>query len=114
MVGEKKMLVYDDVSTHEKVKIFDKKIEAPPHYDSFAVEAEGGLQDSIFMAGTHHLSWRFGHSHDRSPDLACANSGDANGAVTRSAVGPDSEPRSVPRWKPSGEESGHDSGQYVA
>ena len=35
-VGSKKMLVYDDISTNEKIKIFDKGIEAPPYYDSYA------------------------------------------------------------------------------
>lgn len=36
IVGSKKMLVYDDISQNEKIKIFDKGIEAPPYYDSFA------------------------------------------------------------------------------
>lgn len=30
------MLVYDDLQTTEKVKIYDKRIEIPPHYDTFA------------------------------------------------------------------------------
>ncbi|NIR51880.1 Gfo/Idh/MocA family oxidoreductase [candidate division KSB1 bacterium] len=36
VVGSKKMLVYDDVQTNEKIKLFDKRVEAPPHYDTFA------------------------------------------------------------------------------
>ncbi|RMD86754.1 MAG: gfo/Idh/MocA family oxidoreductase [Calditrichaeota bacterium] len=36
IVGTKKMLVYDDVQSNEKIKIFDKGIDAPPHYDTFA------------------------------------------------------------------------------
>lgn len=36
VVGSKKMLVYDDIETNEKIKIFDKGVEAPPHYDTFA------------------------------------------------------------------------------
>jgi len=36
IVGTKKMLVYDDIQTNEKIKIFDKGIEVPPHYDTFA------------------------------------------------------------------------------
>jgi len=36
IVGSKKMLVYDDISQNEKIKIFDKGVEAPPYYDSFA------------------------------------------------------------------------------
>lgn len=35
-VGQKGMLVYDDLQTTEKVKIYDKRIEIPPHYDTFA------------------------------------------------------------------------------
>jgi len=30
------MLVYDDIETQEKIKIYDKGVDAPPHYDSFA------------------------------------------------------------------------------
>jgi len=35
-VGSKRMIVYDDVATHEKIKIYDARVEVPPHYDSFA------------------------------------------------------------------------------
>ena len=34
-VGNKKMLVYDDIEPTEKIRIYDKRIETPPHYDSF-------------------------------------------------------------------------------
>ncbi len=34
-VGSKRMLVYDDLETNEKVKIYDKRVEKPPHYDTF-------------------------------------------------------------------------------
>ncbi len=34
-VGSKKMLVYDDTEPLEKIKIYDKRVEAPPYYDSF-------------------------------------------------------------------------------
>jgi predicted dehydrogenase len=36
IVGSKRMIVYDDVETLEKIKIFDARVERPPHYDSFA------------------------------------------------------------------------------
>lgn len=36
IVGTKKMLVYDDISPNEKIKIYDKGVEIPPHYDTFA------------------------------------------------------------------------------
>lgn len=35
-VGSKKMLVYDDTQPNEKLKIYDKRVEAPPYYDTFA------------------------------------------------------------------------------
>ncbi|MDH3426233.1 MAG: Gfo/Idh/MocA family oxidoreductase, partial [Acidimicrobiia bacterium] len=34
-IGDNKMLVYDDVSPIEKIRIFDKRVEGPRHYDSF-------------------------------------------------------------------------------
>jgi predicted dehydrogenase len=34
-VGTKKMLVYDDVEPLEKIKIYDKRVELPPHYETF-------------------------------------------------------------------------------
>ena len=36
IVGSRKMLVYDDIEAQEKIKIFDKGVEAPPYYDTFA------------------------------------------------------------------------------
>ena len=30
------MIVYDDVEPLEKIKIYDTRVEAPPHYDTFA------------------------------------------------------------------------------
>src|SRR5881392_608324 len=36
IVGSKRMIVYDDVAPLEKIKIFDTRVEVPPHYDSFA------------------------------------------------------------------------------
>ncbi len=35
-VGTKRMLVYDDLEPNEKIKIYDKRVDAPPHYDTFA------------------------------------------------------------------------------
>jgi predicted dehydrogenase len=35
-VGSKRMLVYNDIEPMEKIKIYDKRIETPPHYDTFA------------------------------------------------------------------------------
>jgi predicted dehydrogenase len=36
IVGSKKMIVYDDNQLLEKVKIYDKRVEIPPHYNTFA------------------------------------------------------------------------------
>lgn len=36
IVGSKRMIVYDDMEPLDKIKIYDKRVEAPPHYDSFA------------------------------------------------------------------------------
>lgn len=35
IVGTKKMLVYDDVSANEKIRIYDRGVDGPRHYDSF-------------------------------------------------------------------------------
>lgn len=35
-VGRKKMLVYDDLEPIEKIKVYDKRVEIPPHYDTYA------------------------------------------------------------------------------
>jgi predicted dehydrogenase len=45
VVGSRKMLVYDDVSTLEKIRVYDKGVSVPPHYDNF---------------GEFSLSYRFG------------------------------------------------------
>ena len=36
IVGSKRMIVYDDVSPLEKIRIYDARVERPPHYDTFA------------------------------------------------------------------------------
>lgn len=36
IVGSRRMIVYDDVTPHEKLRIFDTRVETPPHYDTFA------------------------------------------------------------------------------
>jgi predicted dehydrogenase len=36
IVGSKQMIVYDDVSPLEKIRIYDTRVERPPHYDTFA------------------------------------------------------------------------------
>jgi predicted dehydrogenase len=36
IVGSRRMIVYDDLPTHEKIRIYDMRVERPPHYDTFA------------------------------------------------------------------------------
>ena len=36
IVGSKRMIVYDDLAPLEKIRIFDSRVERPPHYDTFA------------------------------------------------------------------------------
>lgn len=45
VVGSRKMLVYDDTSMQEKIKIFDKGIDAPAQYSTF---------------GEFHFAYRYG------------------------------------------------------
>lgn len=35
IVGSKRMVVYDDVAQIEKIKIYDARVDRPPHYDTF-------------------------------------------------------------------------------
>lgn len=36
IVGRRRMIVYDDMEPLEKLKIYDARVETPPHYDTFA------------------------------------------------------------------------------
>jgi predicted dehydrogenase len=36
IVGSKQMIVYDDVAPLEKIRLFDMRVDRPPHYDTFA------------------------------------------------------------------------------
>jgi predicted dehydrogenase len=36
IVGTKRMIVYDDLEPLHKIKIYDQRVEKPPHYDTFA------------------------------------------------------------------------------
>ena len=35
IVGSRRMIVYDDIAPQEKIKIYDVRVERPPHYDTF-------------------------------------------------------------------------------
>ena len=36
IVGSRRMIVYDDLQTLEKIKVYDVRVERAPHYDTFA------------------------------------------------------------------------------
>src|SRR5437868_7781673 len=36
VVGTRRMIVYDDLRTREKIRIYDARVERPPRYDTFA------------------------------------------------------------------------------
>jgi len=36
IVGSRRMVVYDDLAPLEKIRIFDARVDRPPHYDTFA------------------------------------------------------------------------------
>jgi predicted dehydrogenase len=48
IVGSRRMLVYDDIEPQEKIKIYDKGVEVPPYYDTYA---------------EFHFSYRYGDIH---------------------------------------------------
>jgi predicted dehydrogenase len=36
VIGSRRMIVYDDTEPLEKLKVYDARVEVPPHYDTFA------------------------------------------------------------------------------
>ena len=36
VVGTQRMIVYDDLRTTEQIRVYDARVERPPHYNSFA------------------------------------------------------------------------------
>ena len=36
VVGTRRMIIYDDLQSHEKIRVYDVRVERPPHYDTFA------------------------------------------------------------------------------
>ena len=48
VVGSKKMAIYDDIEPLEKIKVYDRSVDAPPHTDSF---------------GDFRVSYRYGDTY---------------------------------------------------
>ena len=36
IVGSRRMIVYDDVAQLDKIRVYDARVDSPPHYDTFA------------------------------------------------------------------------------
>ncbi|MDD3642367.1 MAG: Gfo/Idh/MocA family oxidoreductase [Candidatus Krumholzibacteria bacterium] len=78
VVGSRKMLVYDDISSLEKIRIYDKGVDVVPHYDTF---------------GEFQLSYRYGDIHipkldDAEPlKLECQHFLDCVGGVSSRSSG---------------------------
>ena len=81
-VGSKKMLIYDDVEPLEKIKIYDKGVDGPAHYDTF-----GDFQFSYrygdiytpFLASTEPLQVECRHFLECIKDGATPRSGGVEG-----------------------------------
>jgi predicted dehydrogenase len=56
-VGTRKMIVYDDLELHGKIRIYDVRVDCPPHYDSFAE----------FQYSYHYGECRIPHLEQREP-----------------------------------------------
>jgi predicted dehydrogenase len=62
IVGTRRMIVYDDLRTREKIRIYDMRVERPPHYDTFAE----------FQYSYHYGDSYIPHLHQEEPlKLAC-------------------------------------------
>jgi predicted dehydrogenase len=62
IVGTRRMIVYDDLRTREKIRIYDMRVERPPHYDTFAE----------FQYSYHYGDSYIPHIHQEEPlKLAC-------------------------------------------
>jgi predicted dehydrogenase len=67
VVGSKKMLVYDDVSPGEKIRLYDKGVDVQPHYDTFGDFQVLYRSGDIFVPhldGTEPLKTEMGHFLD--------------------------------------------------
>jgi predicted dehydrogenase len=56
-VGTRKMIVYDDLENHGKIRVYDVRVDCPPHYDNFAE----------FQYSYHYGECRIPHLEQREP-----------------------------------------------
>lgn len=67
VVGSKKMMIFDDVQPTEKIRIYDKRVEGPKHYDTFAEFQYSYKYGDIVIPkieGTEPLSTELNHFID--------------------------------------------------
>ena len=87
IVGTRRMIIYDDLQTHEKIRVYDVRVERPPHYDTFA---------------EFHYSYHYGDSYI--PYLSRKNRSKRNVSISLIAcrMGPCRSVEARPDWKWSG------------
>ncbi len=67
IVGSRRMVLYDDTEPLEKIKVFDKRVETPPHYDTFGefqFSYHYGDMYSPYVQQTEPLKVECQHFHD--------------------------------------------------
>src|SRR2546427_5137393 len=78
IVGTRRMIVYDDLRTREKIRIYDARVERPPHYDTFAE----------FQYSYHYGDSYIPHLQQEEPlKLACQHFIDCIGTLSQPLTG---------------------------
>jgi predicted dehydrogenase len=81
-VGKRRMLAYDDIEPFEKIRIYDKRVETPPHYDTFAefhFSYHYGDMYSPYVKQTESLSLECRHFADCIQTRVCPESNGLEG-----------------------------------
>jgi predicted dehydrogenase len=82
IVGDKRMIVYDDLAPLEKIRVYDMRVDRPPHYDTFGefqYAYHYGDMNAPFIAQQEPLKAECQHfldciQHGRQP-LSCGTRG---------------------------------------
>jgi predicted dehydrogenase len=78
IVGTRRMIVYDDLRMREKIRIYDARVERPPHYDTFAE----------FQYSYHYGDSYIPYVHQEEPlKLACQHFIDCIGTLSEPLTG---------------------------
>ena len=78
IVGTRRMIVYDDLRTREKIRIYDARVERPPHYDTF----------TEFQYSYHYGDSYIPYLHQEEPlKLACQHFIDCINALSQPLTG---------------------------